>query len=115
MMGYLLSSATLKDHTILPDIPSHQSSLEQIHQDSGESLENLVRGPHSIGAFLQNAGYDTVPSPTNKDPTGGAYYSGGYNTRRLVCTTSSGILNYHLPFLEFEYRVILLTDMLDEA
>ena len=82
MLGYLLSSNTLKNNAILPNSLAPSSSLERIHIDSGESLEDLVRGPNSIGAFLQNANYDSVPSPTNKDPTGGDYYSGGYNTKR---------------------------------
>ena len=54
----------------------------QIHIDSGVSLEDLVRGPNSIGAFLQNSGYDTVPSPTNMDAGGGEYYDGGYSLKR---------------------------------
>lgn len=84
MMGYLLSKYKLDNNAVLPDSMAPISSLERVHLNTGVSLEDLVRGNNSIGAFLQNAGYDSVPSPTNMSPNGGKYYSGGYNTKRCL-------------------------------
>lgn len=44
------------------------------------SFEDLVRGNSSLGAMLQNRGYNTTPSPANPKP-GNNYFIGGYITK----------------------------------
>lgn len=84
MVGFLLSKDGKNGikKTVIPDRLAQYSSLMQLHADSGVSMDDLLRGPNSIGAFLQNGGFDTVPSPVNKNATGGSYYTGGYDLRR---------------------------------
>jgi hypothetical protein len=39
-----------------------------------------VRGWTSLGGYLEQYGYKTVPSPSHPDPDGSAVYWTGYNT-----------------------------------
>ena len=78
------SGANGFNKTYLPNRLAQYSSLMQLNLDSGESMEELVRGNTSIGGILQNYGYNMVPSPANPTAGGNKYYAGGYSTRRWV-------------------------------
>ena len=67
------------------------------------SFAKLIRGPASLGGLLQQRGTRSVPSTADPDPDGGAYFSGGYNTKRHGSRdggTISGIqMEHHFPGL----------------
>ena len=45
---------------------------------TNSSFEALLRGVDSFGNFLEEAGFESVPSPTNPGPDGDAYFSGQF-------------------------------------
>lgn len=45
---------------------------------TGASHAALIRGPFSLGAYLQASGYPSVPSPAMPGPGNNPFFSGGY-------------------------------------
>lgn len=88
--GYLLSGTTLLLEDVALSHPAfgHQSSLRQAAARFPGSFADLLRGPGSLGARLDRAGYVGVPGSLRPDPgrdphgTTAPYFSGGYNTGR---------------------------------
>ena len=83
-LGYLLSAKDLGGNDAALDAAAmvKKSALRSLATVNGAKLSALVRGPASLGGKLQSAGVKVVPSPKHKDPAGGGYFSGGYNTQQ---------------------------------
>ncbi len=86
-LGYLVSGEELRfDDEFLSDETFYEfSSLRHLISDNLQSASylELLRGPESFGAMIENRGYTTVPSykipfPKEDEPL----FSGGYNTKR---------------------------------
>jgi len=80
-LGYLLVSNQLKlsDGELDASVQRSTTSLGLILNDRMAPLSQLVRGPRSFGAALEQEGFATVPSPAHPHPDGQPYFSGGYN------------------------------------
>ena len=73
-LGYLIDNADLDKGTINPNTSSIRA-LSNRH--CSIPFEKIVRGPMtSLGSFLQNLGYKTIPSPDHPGPDGGVYLKG---------------------------------------
>ena len=79
-LGYLLVSNQLKlTNAELDTSVQLTTSLEPSMRDQTTRLSQLVRGPFSFGALLEQQGFATVPSSAHHDPGGEPYFSGGYS------------------------------------
>jgi hypothetical protein len=80
-LGYLLVGNQLKPSNAELDtsVQPASTSLGLILHDRSTPLSQLVRGPRSFGAALEQEGFATVPSPAHPHPDGQPYFSGGYN------------------------------------
>ena len=83
-LGYLLSAADLERSDALLDDANlvAKSSIRALVGQSSAGFVALVRGAASMGGLLEPLGFPTVPSPTQPDPGGEPYFTGGYNTAR---------------------------------
>ena len=78
MLGYLINGPELEYDTFTVD----QTSIKALVQRSGtENFESILRGVTSLGAYLENEGFDAVPSITHPHPNGTFFHHGGYITR----------------------------------
>jgi len=86
-LGYLLSASTLDGTNAQLDAPSvaSASSLRLIAQSASLPFSDLLRGPTSLGGFLQPE-VASVPSPSIPTPGADEYFSGGYSTSRHTTT-----------------------------
>lgn len=78
-LGYLVSASELNSGD---PIDPATTSIRHLASVANTDFENLLRGPDSFGAYLEEEGYAAVPSPTNPGPGSNSYFSGGYNTER---------------------------------
>lgn len=81
-IGYLLGAEQLRGTGPAFSTLAQVSSLASVAKTSPDTFEGLLRGPRSLGALLEAAGYPSVPSPTSPDPGEDPYFRGGYNTAR---------------------------------
>jgi hypothetical protein len=77
-----LTPADLARSDLDLDTESAKSTVRSLVADSRTSLSALLRGPFSLGARLTDAGYRAVPSPAHRDPAGGAFFFGSYDSAR---------------------------------
>ncbi len=77
-LGYLIPGSDLDSGAFHAD----KTSIRHIASKVSIKFDELLRGPSSFGGFLQDNGFDAVPSPQHPGPGGQGYFSGGYNTRR---------------------------------
>ncbi len=86
-LGYLLSASTLDGTNTQLDAPgvAPASSLRLIAQSSPLLFSELLRGPTSLGGFLE-PDVASVPSPSIPTPGNDDYFSGGYSTSRYAST-----------------------------
>lgn len=105
-LGYLLSADRLNgDDGSLNNLATvQQTSIREIGRDSPLPFSQLLRGPTSLGGFLEASGVPSVPSPSIPGPGADPYFSGGYSTWRhgsLADTELvSGIqIEHHYPGL----------------
>jgi len=107
-LGYLLGSSTLalSDAELSSEAYYSQSSVRTLAQTTPAPFSDLLRGIVSLGGGLQGQGFPAVPSPTQPDPGGQPYFTGGYNTRRHGSVnggTISGVqIECHYPGLRDE-------------
>jgi N-formylglutamate amidohydrolase len=87
-LGYLLE----RDQLRLPDdsLDQHQahetsSSIRTLSVRSPLSFADLLRGPESLGAMFERAGYSAVPSDVTPHPGDDEYFTGGFNTATHGC------------------------------
>lgn len=80
-LGYLLTVIELALESQQLDPLAGESSIRHLDEQSPLSLSALVRGPESLGARFEEAGYPSVPSPEQPWPAGDPYYNGGYTVR----------------------------------
>lgn len=92
-LGYLLSAATLAldDQALSAPEQVARSSLRSLVRTSGPTLAELVRGPLSLGARLEDMGIPAVPSPATPSPGGDPYFTGGYSTARHGSRDGGGV------------------------
>lgn len=83
-LGYMLSSSQLNrtDAEIDAQGLAAQSSIRALAAESPLPFSQLLRGPRSLGGYLQTEGVRSVPSPSDPSPGADDYFSGGYNTNR---------------------------------
>lgn len=83
-IGYLLGASDLdRPDTDLDDpIRARQSSIGSLAAERGLRVSALIRGPASLGALLESAGYASVPGPATPSAGADPYFEGGYITRR---------------------------------
>lgn len=79
-IGYLLSRGQLQMSGASFEGLAPLTSLASLVGKDGRTLEQLVRGPESLGALLEAKGYAVVPSATEPEPGENPFFSGGYNT-----------------------------------
>jgi hypothetical protein len=63
----------------------HPRSVRALYRDNAQRMRfsELIRGPQSFGALLEERGFASVPSADQPAPESNwAFFSGGYNTRR---------------------------------
>ena len=82
-LGYLLSAADLNRSDVALNAVAFvaSSSIRDLGRDSPLPFSQLLRGPTSLGGYLQTEGVRGVPSPGDVSPGSDAYFTGGYNTR----------------------------------
>ena len=79
-LGYLIK----KDNLNIDNMHGDKSSLKHLAYVFKDKyiFEDIVYGKDSLGTYLQQEGYNTIPSGCNKKPgMDGGYYAGGYNTQ----------------------------------
>ncbi len=83
-LGYLLSASVLSldDAQLSLHVATRSSSLWPMSVSVGTPFPVLLRGTSSLGAYLEAAGYPSVPSPANPSPGSAPYFDGGYSTQR---------------------------------
>jgi N-formylglutamate amidohydrolase len=87
-LGYVLHSGALSlQDSQLTIATAGRSSLWPMAEFTGKPFAELLRGKSSLGAYLEAAGYASVPSATNPSPGNNPYYDGGYNTQRHGSST----------------------------
>ncbi len=91
-LGYLLWGSRLRnsDSTLNTAQFIGYSSIQDMVSSNVNSYSHaqLIRGSHSFGTLLANAGYPSVPSQQDIHPdTTDSYFSGGHNTRVHTCAT----------------------------
>jgi N-formylglutamate amidohydrolase len=82
-LGYLHSAEQLAADDGALSSPGYamESSLRAIAALQRTSYAELIRGPYSFGALMEQHGFPCSPSPSNPHPRP-PYFRGGYNTQR---------------------------------
>lgn len=83
-LGYLLSASQLNgsDEDLDAGSAASQSSIRALADASPLAFSALLRGPLSLGGYLEDEGVAVVPGPTSPGPGSADYFTGGYNTQR---------------------------------
>ena len=83
-LGYLLSTDDLNgtDASLDPTSVGQGTSIRALAQGAPIPFSELLRGPTSLGGYLEAEGVQAVPSPSDPSPGSDPYFTGGYNTRR---------------------------------
>ena len=68
-----------------------KTTLHGLILNSKHSFIEIIRGPSSLGGFLNSAGIKVVPSPQFPGPKSGGYFDGGYNVRKHGSQYGGGI------------------------
>ena len=106
-----MSENSLKDVNL--DSRANDSSLKSLVARTGETLSNLLQGPNSLGAYIEdgivnNKTIEAVPSDTNLHPDGKKYFA----------AASSPITNGHrdnIDVLQIEMHKNYRDNLVDRA
>jgi hypothetical protein len=105
-LGFWLSASYLdgSDAALNPLGVVARSSIRDLGQGSPLPFSQLLRGPTSLGAYLQAEGERVLPSPGDPSPAGDAYFTGGYNTRQHGSVSEGEVISgvqieHHFPGL----------------
>ena len=82
-LGYGLNAEELSWPDIklnAPEVAAH-STVRLLDAASPSTFAELVRGPQSFGAMLEQRGIRAVPSPVNALKAGELFFGGGYNVQ----------------------------------
>jgi len=71
-LGYLLTTEQLN----MGDFNSEESSLRELARRQGKTGREVIAGPLSLGAFLEEQGYKAFPSPRQPSPGDWEYFIG---------------------------------------
>lgn len=90
-LGYLIGASrlALPDAQLALDVTTSSSSLWPLVVATGRPFGDVLRGPQSLGARLEAAGYPAVPSPSTPSPGSAPYFDGGYSTQRHGTSTDN--------------------------
>lgn len=90
-LGYLLGGSVLalSDAQLPLSVAVPTSSLWPVAVHSGTPFPALLRGSVSLGAYLEAAGFPSVPSPAAPSPGSAPYFDGGYSTQRHGTSTDN--------------------------
>lgn len=82
-LGYALYSAEINQSDAQLDAgdAGRRSSLGHLQARSRQGIAALLRGPASLGAFLEQQGVAVIPAPGTPRPLQDPYYSGTYILR----------------------------------
>ncbi|MDC0161056.1 hypothetical protein OAJ07_06350, partial [Gemmatimonadales bacterium] len=94
-LGYLLgrSDLNLADTFLDNTATQDKSSVRALGTESELSFSQLLRGQTSFGGYLEEAGFRSVPSPSDPSPNEDAYFTGGYNTRQWGSMTGGEVVS----------------------
>lgn len=83
-LGYLLGSDRLNgpDASLNALSVVEMTSVREIGRTRAATFSEVLRGAKSLGGFLEAQGVPVLPSPSDPQPMGDPYFTGGYNTRR---------------------------------
>jgi hypothetical protein len=79
-LGLNGSDLARSDQELNTDYYKNKSHLRSLVATSNVYFPEVVRGQTSLGGYLEQYGYKTVPSPSYPDPDGNDMYYTGYNT-----------------------------------
>ncbi|MEC8832320.1 MAG: MopE-related protein [Bacteroidota bacterium] len=94
-LGYTLTGTELRlsDETLNSDTYINKNSIKTLVQDNKTFYTHaeMLRGPVSMGALLNEKGFPTVPSPNDPAPkVNENYFNGGYNVWEHGSRLNSG-------------------------
>lgn len=97
-LGYALNRAeiNLPDAELDAGDAGRRSTLGHMHKRCGKGISELIRGPESLGARFEQAGYPVVPSPGDPRPMEHPYYAGSYIVRHHASVKFPGVDGFQL-------------------
>lgn len=96
--GYLLKNNILKLHESQLKEYKENSSIKTLSNFSKESFIDQLRGPHSMGSFMCNHGYDSIPSVKLPYASDDNYFEGAYDTIRYGSLDNGKISGIQIEF-----------------
>lgn len=95
-LGYTLTSEQLEMNNESLNNLKHSSSINTLAKETDIEFSSLIRGDNSFGKFLEDLGYDSVPSPKYPNPGDNPYFSGGPNTVRHSSLNGGSISGFSM-------------------
>lgn len=83
-LGYAIDGGRFNqsDSELDRDNLAEKSTLNDLFKNNPElSFADVIRGPKSLGALLQERGFRSVPSPRDPGPKNALYFNGGHISR----------------------------------
>ena len=92
-LGYAMTAEELGWPDAKLNAPEHarRSTVRLLDADAPATFAELLRGPHSLGALLEQRGIPATPSPQRPLKEGILYFNGGYNVRAHGSADGKGL------------------------